>query len=1140
MNRIEAFARFLYHRLPISQRAKWRLRERLYPLLSSLRRSPDAHGLMQGMNRMISAAPANDPLVVDAAIEHALAGILEKLARHAEVFGPPAYWIALPFLATGGAERVALNLAQALREARPGNSVVLLATDRKLGGAALELPGEVCVVAFDDWLGEGAAYARKQALLRSMLLACRPHFLHNINSEVAWHLILAEGEHLKRFTRLYASIFAFQFASDGKTRIGYAEYFLKQGIPHLSGLLSDNRRFIEDAANVYELDAPTRARMHAIYQPCRLFTGARAAQLPTADAGSGVPARAHRLQVLWAGRLDAEKRVDLLLSVIRLCDFADFHIFGQVVLGDNERLPSLPNLFYEGPFSSPLQWVERHRFDAFVFTSRWEGMPNTLIEAGALGIPVIAPTVGGIGELISEQTGFALPERPSAEDYRAALAGIAESPVDARQRADRLRELVELRHAWPAFADALSKVPDYLGPMTFAQQLAAPRALVSVVIPCFNQGRYLRESIESALLARRANLEIIVIDDGSTEGKIGRYLSEAASLAPDMVRVHRQKNGGLSAARNAGLALAKGDFIQFLDADDLLAPGKLDAQVAQLCLNPALDVSVCNFLLCDASRNEYSKHDEAIASFDLNREDFLYRWERGFAIPIHCGVFRRSALANVRFDEEARAKEDWLFWTDLSLRGVRFGYVHGHWAIYRQHESSMRRSYYNMGQSWLQAGLKIEARLGSEAKRGGAEALFFESVVSWFEQCYRSHPQYREEVAERQVDVRARAQAGPLLAKLAGTEPASTETVGVDSTPTAISASLLELLSALADSVDPPLISVVVPIFNHFEYLHGCLASVAAQRGVSLEVVCVDDGSSDERVRRMLRDLEGKNPRVQVIMLERNSGISHAQNLAVSAARGEFVAFLDCDDELEPGALSVVREAIDASPAVDYLFSDRSDVDESGNLVRQVRYGGYENIPFRSQEHIGEDLLDGMVASHLKVIRRSAYLSAGGCDDAFSGVQDWELALKLVGRGAFRYLDRALYRHRVHPASVTRGDLVAQFRKTNVVRRIYSMRWLRPRVSEAAPRTVRFTAKDFPVALEALKQHWRQGDICVADATGQLNVGQLNFLREFNSYFDRVEWDDPRVPCSVLGYLWDRDVLAPAEQQDRSAGVLPA
>jgi glycosyltransferase involved in cell wall biosynthesis len=1112
----------VYHRLPLSQAAKWRLRARLQPVLMDILEGHRSGVSLRSIGTVLRPPRNGGALVPDYDLEHALAAILQAMAAHACHHGVPRVWIALPFLATGGAEWVALNLCRAVRQLRPEQSVVLLVTDRKLVSERMELPPGVLLVVFDDYLVEQLSYERKQALLRGLLVAGQPHVFHNINSEVAWNLILAEGERLKRYTRLYASIFAFQFAPDDRTKIGYAAYFLQKGMPHLAGLLSDNRRFVRDAAREYGLSSAERERMGVLYQPCRLLAsegqaaGAQRLQrrqdeLQTPAGGVG----ARRPQVLWAGRLDAEKRVDLFLEVVRRCSFADFRVYGQVVLADGGSLPSLPNLSYEGPFTSPLEWLDHYEFDAFVFTSRWEGMPNILLEVGALGIPVIAPTVGGVVELVDETTGYPLPERPSAADYEQVLRRVVASPAEALERAQRLHALVQQRHSWDSFVAGVAAVPDYLTPAGVPDSVPdAPtereRPLVSVIVPCFNQGHYLQQSVASALAACRHPLEIIVVDDGSSDPAIARHLAEAELLAPGVVRIHRQSNQGLSGARNSGVALARGEYLQFLDADDVLVPGKIDAQLAQLEVNPELHVSVCNYLLCDETRGMFTKTEEAIARFEISEQDFLYRWERGFVIPIHCGLFRRVALRGHRFDTDARAKEDWLFWTSLSMADTRFGYVHGHWAIYRQHESSMRRSYVSMGRSWLQAGLKIDEMLG------GREPLFFESVVAWFEQCYRSHPSYRAEIAQRQAAVASE--------KASATATDSATTAETASQVRPVAEAILNTLAPLAAFEDSPLVTVVVPIYGHFEYLQGCLGSLAEQGDVSFEVVCIDDGSPDPRVSLLMDALLDRNPRLLVRRVPVNQGISAVQNLAVELARGEYVAFLDCDDALAPGALKAVCATLQARPEVDYLFTDRVDMDERGETVRLARYGGYDRLHFKSQDRIAEDLLDGMVASHLKVIRRSVYRALGGCDAQYSGVQDWELALRIAQGHGLYYLAEPLYRHRVHTRSVTRSDNVAQLRKTNVVLRQYLERW---RASSTAEPSVHVLGlQEFPVPLDQLKSLWKQGGRCVADLRGPVNLGHINFVREFNAYFDRIVWSDPQVPSALYGYLCRDVVLA--------------
>lgn len=1109
-----SLAKAVYHRLPIPQTTKWRLRAWLQPALLELTSGQTAGITLKSIVGLLRAGNRDKISSRDNDLELALAAILQDMAIHSERHGVPRLWMALPFLATGGAEWAALNLCRAALELRPNQSVVLLVTDKDLVSDRMPLPPGVLLVVLDRYLSAPSGYERKQVLLHNLLRAGQPHVFHNINSEVSWHLILAQGLHLKRYTRLFASIFAFQFAPDHCTKVGYAAYFLKKGMPHLAGLLSDNQRFLTDAAREYALSATETARMAVLYQPCRLLLDGspeyslippQSRQSKTTPITSSQSRR--RPQILWAGRLDTEKRVDLFLELVRRCPFADFRVFGQVVLNDQATLPEMPNLSYEGPFTSPLEWLERYEFDAFVFTSRWEGMPNILLEVGALGIPVIAPTVGGIAELIDETTGYPLPEQPDVEDYEQALLKITSNPVQALQRAKKLGCLILQRHDWSSFVKGVAALPHYLPAVSEVNPTSANRKVddgpvVTVIIPCFNQGHFLEQSVASALSACTKPMEILVVDDGSTDPNIARHLAQAEQLSPGVVRIHRQLNQGLSATRNTGIALAQGKFIQFLDADDLLVPGKIDAQVSQLEINPEIDVSVCNYLLCDEARGMFIKTEEAIARFEMSEQDFLYHWERGFVIPIHAGLFRRTVLtAELRFDTNALAKEDWLFWTNLCLTGIRFGYVEGHWAIYRQHEKSMRRSYLNMGRAWLEAGLKINESVTHR------EPLFFESVVSWFEQCYRSNPNYRKEIARWQKASKESVEVSG-LPKLEE-EPAIHARREADA--------ILQALSSLKTLQDRPQISVIVPVYGHFTYLQDCLVSLVDQGDAAFEIICIDDGSPDPRVSLLMQELCDKHPRLIVHQEPCNVGISNIQNLAVKMANGEFVAFLDCDDALVPGALEKVSTALQSMPDVDYLFTDRIDVNEIGQTLRVARYGGYERLKFKKQDLISDDLLDGMVASHLKVIRRSVYLDVGGCDERHSGVQDWDLALRIAQDHKLYYLPQPLYKHRIHSGSVTRTNHVSQLRQTNTVLRKYLERWRSKAIETPSVHT--FGERDFPVPLDQLKRIWKQGGRCVADLTGDNALEHINYLREFNAYFDRIVWRDPKVPASLFGYL---------------------
>lgn len=115
------------------------------------------------------------------------------------------------------------------------------------------------------------------------------------------------------------------------------------------------------------------------------------------------------------------------------------------------------------------------------------------------------------------------------------------------------------------------------------------RPLVSIIIPCHNAKTWLAETLESALAQTWAAREIIVINDGSTDDS--RTVVE--KFVPRGVRVIDQPNQGGSAARNHGLRLARGEFLQFLDADDLISPEKIAVQMEMLRRRPAGSLATC-------------------------------------------------------------------------------------------------------------------------------------------------------------------------------------------------------------------------------------------------------------------------------------------------------------------------------------------------------------------------------------------------------------------------------------------------------------------------------------------------------------------------------------------------------------------
>jgi glycosyltransferase involved in cell wall biosynthesis len=145
--------------------------------------------------------------------------------------------------------------------------------------------------------------------------------------------------------------------------------------------------------------------------------------------------------------------------------------------------------------------------------------------------------------------------------------------------------------------------------------------LVSIIIPVYNAEKYLAEAVRSAMEQTWPNKEIIIIDDGSTDNS----LSIAKSFESENIKVFTQTNKGASTARNKGLEQAKGDYIQFLDADDLLSPDKLQSQVKLLTVNPG-KVAVCStihFTDQTGTANQKPTDYEEAFLIDLEPSEFL-------------------------------------------------------------------------------------------------------------------------------------------------------------------------------------------------------------------------------------------------------------------------------------------------------------------------------------------------------------------------------------------------------------------------------------------------------------------------------------------------------------------------------------
>lgn len=211
--------------------------------------------------------------------------------------------------------------------------------------------------------------------------------------------------------------------------------------------------------------------------------------------------------------------------------------------------------------------------------------------------------------------------------------------------------------------------------------------LVSVIIPAFNAKSYIQLAIESALGQREHIAEIIVIDDGSTDGTE----DVVAGFCEDVI-YQKQPNAGPAAARNWGASFATGDWIAFLDADDVWLPGKLNEQLhAARHSNPG--VVYTNVLNVGECANVgVSRPVNRLPGGDI----FEFLLHDNF-IPLSSVLIRRDLFLAVRgFREEFLGTEDWDLWMRLAAEGVRFEVVREPLVEYRWRADSLSKDHGRM------------------------------------------------------------------------------------------------------------------------------------------------------------------------------------------------------------------------------------------------------------------------------------------------------------------------------------------------------------------------------------------------------------------------------------------------------------
>lgn len=218
--------------------------------------------------------------------------------------------------------------------------------------------------------------------------------------------------------------------------------------------------------------------------------------------------------------------------------------------------------------------------------------------------------------------------------------------------------------------------------------------LISVIVPVYKVEEYLCACIDSILAQTYENLEIILVDDGSPDNS-GKICDEYAEKDSRIKVIHKE-NGGLSDARNAGLDVASGEYIAFIDSDDSVHPKMFDELYKNLADTNA-DISCCAYARCYSPDDRVPDDISNENRFEFSSEEALFAWAHRshFGVQVWAKIYRFKTIESIRFDTSVRVSEDIPFLAEAIMNAKKIVYFTRPMYNYTQRTGSILHTKFN-------------------------------------------------------------------------------------------------------------------------------------------------------------------------------------------------------------------------------------------------------------------------------------------------------------------------------------------------------------------------------------------------------------------------------------------------------------
>ena len=472
---------------------------------------------------------------------------------------------------------------------------------------------------------------------------------------------------------------------------------------------------------------------------------------------------------------------------------------------------------------------------------------------------------------------------------------------------------------------------------------------VSVVMPVYNAEEYLRQCLDSLVCQTLKEIEIICVDDGSTD-QSPQILHEYATK-DSRIQIIRQENTGAGEARNKGLLAVKGEYVVFLDCDDFFEKTFLE-KTWKAGTEKNADVVLFCARTYDNKTGKYGPEHGYLNKNYLPQKDVF----NGSDVPAKIFVLTSPApwvrLLRTAFIQENQLKfqnlnntNDFYFTTMSMALAQRICAVQEDFVYYRTNNASSlqgKRKAHNLcftqavetvyddlcarnlfekyRVSFIHVALGCFRDRIVKTNDSHARAEIYEYMASESFQRMKLLNLPEKEYGSNWLYRLSTELANSLAWYQKNTRQAKTKTTNV---------------VVPCRSKTTPLVSVIIPMYNVEAYLIAALESISKQTLKNIEMICIDDGSSDNTL-QIAVDYAKNEPRMSVYHHE-NSGLSATRNAGINIARGWYMNFFDSDDMLEPDALEILCDQMEKNH-LDVALFDASSIRDDGYTGKNMEY----------------------------------------------------------------------------------------------------------------------------------------------------------------------------------------------------------